>query len=138
RAHREELPLRFFPEGLCTHVGFHRGLPATVRATAAAWLEAPEAPVTLTTLELSDVLPRHLAPLLARAGTRRLMGLRLRAAEGERWSVDEARLLGAADLPRLEHLGLFHTWKNHVAAHAFSGSPLTHRLKSLELGHALS
>lgn len=137
-AHGAELPLRFFAEGGFERAVFHRGLPASVRCTAERWLAQAEPPAPLVTLELSEVLPSHVAPLLQRAGTKQLRGLRLRAVEGERWSADEAQALGFAELPRLEHLALFHAWRNSVAAQAFCASPLVRGLKSLELGHSLS
>jgi len=137
--HAPEVKARFFerPDAL-ERVVFHRGLPQLVRAGAEAWLSQADPPAPIGTLELSDVAPRHLPALLARPSTKRLAALRLRAADGERWSLDEARLLGSAELPFLQHLALFHAWQNHVAAHAFAASPLVKQLKSVELGHSLS
>src|SRR6185436_4671331 len=96
-----ELPRRFVDPAV--KLVFDRGLPAIARATASDWLSQPEPPAPIATLELSDVTAPDLRRVLARAGTKRLRGLRLRAADGSRWSIDIATLLGRADLPKLEH-----------------------------------
>ncbi|MBK7864747.1 MAG: hypothetical protein IPJ65_40330 [Archangiaceae bacterium] len=138
REHGDDWVRRFFAVGDAERVAFHRGLPATVRCTAGAWLAQPEPAVPLTTLELTDVAPSHLGALLERPSTRGLRALRLRAADGERWALDEAKALGHAALPRLQHLGLLHAWRSFPAAHQFCSSPLVGGLHSLELGHSLS